>query len=59
MLQQLALSDMAAAAHIHRIAFDRALPALAGLHTPERIAVFSASASLPNASCGAPLAGPA
>jgi len=35
MLQRLALSDMDAAAHIHRIAFDRALPALAGLHTPE------------------------
>lgn len=35
MLRRLALSDMDAAARIHRIAFDRALPALAGLHTPE------------------------
>ncbi len=35
MLRRLQLSDMDAAARIHRVAFDRALPALAGLHTPE------------------------
>jgi len=35
MLRRLELSDMDAAARIHRIAFDRALPGLAGLHTPE------------------------
>jgi hypothetical protein len=34
-LRRLELSDMDAAARIHRIAFDRALPALAGLHTKE------------------------
>jgi hypothetical protein len=56
MLRRLALSDMDSAARIHRIAFDQALPALTGLHTPEEVAAFSASASLPNASCGAPLA---
>jgi GNAT superfamily N-acetyltransferase len=35
MLRQLELADMDAAARVHRTAFDRALPALAGLHTPE------------------------
>jgi hypothetical protein len=35
MLRQLELEDMDAAAVIHRAAFDRALPALAGRHTPE------------------------
>jgi GNAT superfamily N-acetyltransferase len=35
MLRQLELSDMDAAARIHRIAFDQALPMLAGLHTAE------------------------
>jgi GNAT superfamily N-acetyltransferase len=35
MLRQLKLADMDAAARVHRIAFDRALPSLAGLHTPE------------------------
>jgi GNAT superfamily N-acetyltransferase len=35
MLRQLDLADMDAAARIHRSAFDRALPTLAGLHTPE------------------------
>jgi GNAT superfamily N-acetyltransferase len=35
MLRRLELSDMDVAARIHRIAFDRALPGLAGLHTPE------------------------
>ena len=35
MLRQLKLADMDAAARVHRIAFDRAIPALAGLHTPE------------------------
>jgi GNAT superfamily N-acetyltransferase len=34
MLRKLALTDMDAAALIHRAAFDDALPALAGLHTP-------------------------
>jgi hypothetical protein len=34
-LKRLALSDMDAAARIHRSAFDDALPWLAGLHTPE------------------------
>jgi GNAT superfamily N-acetyltransferase len=35
MLRQLQLADMDAAARVHRAAFDRALPTLAGLHTPE------------------------
>jgi len=36
MLRRLELADMDDAARIHRIAFDRALPTLAGLHTPEQ-----------------------
>jgi GNAT superfamily N-acetyltransferase len=36
MLRQLQFADMDAAARVHRIAFDRALPTLAGLHTPEQ-----------------------
>ncbi len=35
MLRQLALTDMGAAAGVHRIAFDQAMPWLAGLHTPD------------------------
>lgn len=35
MLRQLALADMGAAAQVHRIAFDQAMPWLVGLHTPE------------------------
>ena len=35
MLRQLALTDMGAAAQVHRIAFDQAMPRLVGLHTPE------------------------
>jgi GNAT superfamily N-acetyltransferase len=35
MLRQLKLADMDAAARVLRIAFDHALPTLAGLHTPE------------------------
>lgn len=35
MLRQLALADMGAAAHVHRTAFDQAMPRLAGLHTPD------------------------
>ena len=35
MLRQLDLADMDAAARVHRTAFDRALPTLAGLHRPE------------------------
>jgi GNAT superfamily N-acetyltransferase len=35
MLRQLELGDMDAAARVLRIAFDQALPWLAGLHTPE------------------------
>jgi GNAT superfamily N-acetyltransferase len=34
MLKPLVLSDMDAAALVHRIAFDAAMPWLAGLHTP-------------------------
>src|SRR6185437_14189007 len=34
-LRRLELADMDAAARIHRAAFDRALPWLAGLHTPD------------------------
>jgi ribosomal protein S18 acetylase RimI-like enzyme len=34
MLRQLAVEDMDAAAMVHRISFDQALPTLAGLHTP-------------------------
>lgn len=35
MLRQLALTDMGAAAQVHRIAFDLAMPWLVGLHTPD------------------------
>jgi ribosomal protein S18 acetylase RimI-like enzyme len=35
MLRQLELADMDAAARVHRTSFDHALPALAGLHTPD------------------------
>ncbi|HEY4161660.1 MAG TPA: GNAT family N-acetyltransferase [Dongiaceae bacterium] len=35
-LRQLDRTEMAAAARIHRAAFDLALPWLAGLHTPEQ-----------------------
>ncbi|WP_245329331.1 GNAT family N-acetyltransferase [Bradyrhizobium centrolobii] len=35
MLRQLALADMGAAAQVHRIAFDQAMPWLVGLHTPD------------------------
>ena len=35
MPRPLALTDMGAAAQIHRIAFDHAMPWLAGLHTPD------------------------
>ncbi|PIT04181.1 acetyltransferase [Bradyrhizobium nitroreducens] len=35
MLRQLALADMGAAAQVHRIAFDKAMPWLVGLHTPD------------------------
>ena len=35
MLRKLDLTDMDAAAAVHRAAFDHALPWLAGLHTPE------------------------
>jgi GNAT superfamily N-acetyltransferase len=35
MLRRLELKDMDAAARVVRTAFDHALPALAGLHTPE------------------------
>jgi GNAT superfamily N-acetyltransferase len=35
MLRCLALDDMDLAARIHRVAFDHALPTLAGLHTPD------------------------
>jgi GNAT superfamily N-acetyltransferase len=35
MLRQLEFADMEAAARIHRVAFDHALPWLAGLHTPQ------------------------
>ena len=35
MIRQLELSDTDAAARVHRAAFDRALPWLTGLHTPD------------------------
>jgi len=35
-LRQLALAEMGAAARVHRIAFDQAMPWLAGLHTPDQ-----------------------
>lgn len=35
MLRQLALADMGAAAQVHRIAFDQAMPSLLGLRTPD------------------------
>src|SRR5262245_61826315 len=36
MLRRLELADMDEAARVHRLAFDRALPPLAGLHTPDQ-----------------------
>ena len=35
MLRQLVLTDMGAAAQVHRAAFDQAMPRLVGLHTPD------------------------
>jgi putative acetyltransferase len=35
MLRKLTLDDMDSAAAIHRMSFDRALPTLVGLHTPD------------------------
>ena len=35
MLRPLALTEMGAAAQVHRIAFDQAMPWLVGLHTPD------------------------
>ena len=35
MLRSLALTDMGAAAEVHRVAFDQAMPWLTGLHTPD------------------------
>jgi GNAT superfamily N-acetyltransferase len=35
MLRRLALTDMGAAAQVHRLAFDHAMPRLVGLHTPD------------------------
>ena len=40
MLRRLELSDMDAAARIHRTAFDQGLPTLARLHTPEEDRCF-------------------
>lgn len=40
MLRQLALTDMGAAARVHRIAFDNAMPWLVGLHTPDEDSWF-------------------
>jgi GNAT superfamily N-acetyltransferase len=34
-IRQLELADMGAAARVHRLAFDHALPWLTGLHTPD------------------------
>ena len=34
-IRQLELADMDAAARVHRVSFDHALPWLAGLHTPD------------------------
>ena len=39
-LRRLVLKDMAAAAAVHRVSFDRALPWLAGLHTPAEDRAF-------------------
>jgi GNAT superfamily N-acetyltransferase len=36
MLKRLELADMDEAARVHRLALDRALPTLAGLHTPDQ-----------------------
>lgn len=40
MLRSLSLADMDAAARVCRLSFDRALPWLAGLHTPEEDRCF-------------------
>ena len=39
-LRRLVIEDMDAAAAVHRVAFDRALPWLAGLHTPAEDRAF-------------------
>ena len=36
MLRPLALTDMGAAAQVHRLAFDQAMPRLVGLYTPDQ-----------------------
>ena len=40
MLRQLGLTDMRAAAQVHRVAFDQAMPWLVGLHTPDEDSWF-------------------
>lgn len=40
MLRELALTDVGAAAQVHRIALDRAMPCLVGLHTPDEYRQF-------------------
>jgi GNAT superfamily N-acetyltransferase len=47
MLRRLEPEDMDAAASVHRIAFDRALPAMVGLHTPEQDRWFFRERVLP------------
>ena len=40
MLRQLALTDMGAAAQVHRIALECAIPSLVGFHTPDEYRWF-------------------
>jgi hypothetical protein len=53
MRRQLLLAGMDAAAHVHRAAFDHALPRLAGLHTPDEDRWLYRERILPSARCGA------
>ena len=47
-LRQLGLEDMDSAANIHRVAFDRQMPWLAGLHTPQEDQWFYRERVFPN-----------
>lgn len=47
MLRQLGLTDMRAAAQVHRVAFDQAMPWLVGLHTPDEDSWFYRERAFP------------
>ena len=50
MFRPLALTDMGAAAQVHRVAIDHAMPWLTGLHTPDEDCWFNRERVFPT--CG-------